>query len=126
MDVAAKIKELNLPNDSFIVVGSGILGALGIRESSDIDLIVSQQVYDLLENAGWDHDNWSDQTVLKKGVFDIGRDWYGKKVNQLLEDAQYVESIPYLSLDDVYEWKKRLGRPKDLADLILIDSYRNS
>jgi hypothetical protein len=126
MSFADKINDLNLPKNSFVVVGSGILVALGIRESSDIDLIVSQEVYDLFDAAGWDHDNWSDQVVLKKDVFEIGRDWYGQNVEQLLKHVQYVDGVPYLSLDEVYEWKKRLRRNKDLVDLKLIDSYRNS
>ena len=126
MNIVQELRRLNLPRNEYVVVGSGVLNPLGIRDSNDIDLIVSQKIYDKLEEAGWQHDNWSDQIVLKKDVFDIGTNWYGLQLTQLLENAQYVDGIPYLSLDDVYEWKRRLGREKDFVDLELIDLYRIS
>lgn len=124
MNIADRLKELNLPDNSFVVVGSGILNALGIRDSGDIDLIVSEDIYNRFDAAGWDHDTWSDQTVLKKDVFDLGKTWYGKSVEDLIKRAQYIDGVPYLSLDDVYEWKKILGREKDINDLKLIEEFR--
>lgn len=124
MNISQKIKELNLPSGSYVVVGSGILNALEIRESGDIDLIVSDEIYKKFENEGWQKDKWSDQVVLKHDVFDLGRSWYGKTVDELKENTQYIEDIPYLSLEDVYIWKKSLGRDKDLQDLKLIDEYK--
>ena len=125
MNVAEKLKEINLPDGSFVIVGSGILGALGIRESRDIDLIVSEEVYAQLDADGWDHDIWGDQqTVLKKDVFDLGKYWGSETLADLLKNAQYVDGLPYLSLDNVYKWKKSLGRKKDIIDLKLIEAYR--
>jgi hypothetical protein len=124
MNISEKIQKLNLPKRSYIVVGSGILNALAIRQSSDIDLIVIKNVYDKFENLGWDHGKWPDQVVMEKDVFELGTNWYGKNVDELLDRAEYIDNIPYLSLNDVYEWKKSLGREKDLNDLKLIDKYR--
>jgi hypothetical protein len=107
-----------------VVVGSGILNALGIRESRDIDLIVTDEIYTKFEAEGWEKDNWSDQVVLKHDVFDLGKSWYGKSIDELSPNAQYIDNIPYLSLEDVYKWKKSLGRDKDLHDLELIDEYK--
>lgn len=127
MDIMQRVVEFDLPKDSYIVVGSGILGALGIRKAGDIDLIVSQEVYDRLEGQnGWSYGKWSDQTVLQQDVFDIGTDWYGESVHDLLQRAEYINDIPYMNLDDVYAWKKSRGQAKDVADLRLIDTYRRS
>lgn len=126
MNIAEELKKLDLPYDSFVVVGSGILGALNIRESADIDLIVSQEVYDRLELEGWDHGKWDEQVVLKKDLFDVGRIWFGDPVDALIKKAQYIDGIPYLSLDDVFAWKKVAGREKDLRDLMLISAYREN
>lgn len=126
MNIVQKLGKLNLPINGYVVVGSGVLNASGIRESNDIDIIVSKSIYDKFEAEGWQQANWSDQIVLKKDVFDIGTNWYGLQVDQLLKNAQYVDGIPYLSLDGVYQWKKKLGREKDLADLKLIDEHRSS
>lgn len=123
MDIKSKILSLNLPKDSFIVVGSGILQALGIRDSDDIDMVVSQEAFGKLDQAGWQHDKWSDQVVLKRDEFDIGTTWAGEKVGTLLQKATVVEGIPYLSLADLRAWKSNRGRPKDLRDIELIDDY---
>lgn len=125
MNISDEIRNLNLQDGDYIVVGSGILGALGIRESRDIDLIVSKSLFDDFKNQGWDEDSWPDQPTLTNGLFELGVHWYGKEVDELLENAQYIDDIPYLNLDDVYDWKKRLGREKDLKDLVLIDEYRS-
>lgn len=50
MNITKKVQDLNLPENSFIVVGSGILSVLGIRESHDIDLIVSVEIFEQLKN----------------------------------------------------------------------------
>lgn len=126
MNIEQKITDLDLPKGEFIVVGSGVLSALGIRQPGDIDLIVGREVYDQLERQdGWSYGKWGEQTVLQKDFFDIGTDWYGKSVYDLLERAEYIGTIPYMSLDDVYEWKKGRGQEKDLADLELIEAYQH-
>lgn len=33
------------------------------------------------------------------------------------------EDIPFVSLEAVIQWKKRMGREKDMRDLALIDEY---
>ncbi len=126
MNIKQRIAELNLDKDSYIVVGSGILGALGIRESSDIDLVVTEDVYQRIKKLGWKKALWGDHIVFQQDVFDIGNDWYGERVEDLLKRAQVIDGVPYLSVDDVYEWKKKQGREKGLRDLTLIDDYRRS
>lgn len=124
MNVREQIASLGLPGGSYIVVGSGILGALHIRESNDIDLVVDKEVYDTFESLGWNTGLWGEHVVYQRDFFDIGYDWYGENAQDLLKRAQVVDGVPYLSLDEVYEWKKAKGREKDVRDLVLIDAYR--
>ena len=124
MDIRSKIASLGLPEGSFIVVGSGILQALHIRESNDIDIAVSQDIYDQLsQTPGWTKVQSLEQVVLKKDVFDICTSWSGRDVKTLLNAAVYIEDIPYLNLDDLRVWKAHMQRPKDLVDVELIDKY---
>ena len=51
MNILQKVKELNLPEGSYVVEGSGVLDVLGIREANDIDLVVSPEVYEKLKEA---------------------------------------------------------------------------
>ncbi len=124
MNIPQKIRELGLQGGSYVIVGSGILDALKIREAGDIDIIVSNEVYKKFEEEGWQKANWPDQVVLKHGIFDLGKNWYGKTVDDLISDATLIDDIPYLSLDAVYEWKKLRARDKDLKDLALIEAYK--
>lgn len=126
MNIAKKVQDLNLPENSFIVVGSGILSALGIRESQDIDLIVSVDVFDTLKKQGWDVGNWPDQVSLTKEVFDVGTQWSGLTVKELLVNATIIDDIPFLSLSDLRAWKLLKARPKDISDVALIDTYLKS
>jgi hypothetical protein len=123
MNIVDEVQKLNLPPNSFVVVGSGILGALNIRKSDDIDLIVSDDVFDHLQAQGWQEEGWADQKVLKRGVFDVGRTWSGKTVDELLKTSIIIHGIPFLSLYDLREWKQEQARQKDLQDIILIDEY---
>ncbi len=126
MNIKQKIAELHLVEGSYVVVGSGILGALGIRESSDIDLVVTEDTYQSIKQLGWKQGLWGEHIVFQWDVFDIGNDWYGKKAEDLLKKAQIIDDVPYLSLDDVYDWKKMRGLEKDNRDLALIDEYRQT
>lgn len=126
MNFKQKIAELGLPQASYVVVGSGILNALGIRESNDVDLVVSDEVFVNLEKLGWEKGAWGDNLVYKKGVFDVCNQWYGQPVEDLLKNAQIIDGIPYLNLRQVYTWKQQRGQEKDLRDLTLIDTYRKN
>ena len=121
-----EILNLNLPKDSFIVVGSGILDALGIRDSNDIDMIVSQEDFELLGRSGWEQGTWFDQVTFKKGMFDVGTHWMGKKLEGLIKNASTIDDVPYLSLDDLLVWKCKKSRPIDLLDVDLILAYKNN
>jgi hypothetical protein len=41
----------------------------------------------------------------------------------LLKTANYIDGIPFASLQEVRKWKESSGRPKDIKDLDLIDKY---
>lgn len=123
MDIRSKILSLGLPVGGYIVVGSGILHALGIRKSSDIDMVVTPEVFTNFEQQGWQHGNWEGHPTLQHDVFDIGTSWGGKNVYELLKNVTYIDEIPYLSLTAVRAWKQKARRPKDVRDVELIDSY---
>lgn len=107
-----------------MVAGSGILSALGIRESKDIDLLVSDEAFEIIIDRGWKAETLEDGTMkLANGVFDCVWDWYGKSFEEMISRAEYIEGLAYMSLDDVYKWKQALGREKDMIDLRSIERY---
>jgi hypothetical protein len=123
MGIAAEVKKLGLPKNSYIVVGSGIMSALNIRDSNDIDLTVTHDVFVMLQKQGWEKGESDFTNVLQKYPFDVGEEWAGKTSEELLSTATVIDGVPFLSLGDLRDWKQKHARPKDLQDICLIDNY---
>ena len=43
MEIKNKLIELGLNSENAVVIGSGILNALNLRESKDIDVVVTEE-----------------------------------------------------------------------------------
>lgn len=123
MDIKKEIATLQLPEHSFMVVGSSILGALGIKKSDDIDLIVSQEAFKQLMDLGWEQVTEIGGLILKHYPFDVGLYWEEKDLDAWLPKAVVIDNIPYLGLSDLRRWKVKRNRPKDPTDITLIDMY---
>ena len=128
-DILAKVKSLNLPENSFIVFGSGPLAALGIREVNDIDLLVSKELREQLKKAGWEEQyKGPDDTPIAWGDFEAHDNWnfspYAPTFRELLSRATVIEGVPFASIEDVRKWKDASRRGnKDVTDIQLIDQY---
>ncbi len=127
-DIIAKTKELNLTSGSYIIFGSCPMALANIRESQDIDMLVTKKVFADLKKAGWATvDKGKNDKPLTKGVFEAHENWnfssYKPTLEQLLATATFVEDIPFASLEEVKKWKVSSGRPKDLVDIKLINDY---
>ncbi len=123
MSIKEEINSLQLPENSFMVVGSSILGVLGLKESDDIDLIVSPAAFKQLIDLGWDQVTEVGGLILKHYPFDVGLYWEEKGLEYWLPRATSIDDTPYLSLVDLRRWKVERNRPKDPADIKVIDDY---
>lgn len=127
-DVISRVKSQNFPDGSYVVFGSGPLAAAGIRETSDIDLVVSPQLYMTLQQRGWrfKSDPFGNP-MLFKGEFEISKGWqfgiYQPKFEDLLDSADVIDGVPFVNLREVKKWKQHARRAKDLADIRKIDEY---
>ena len=127
-EIIGKVKALNLPKGSYIVFGSCPLAVAGIREANDIDLLVSEELFAKLKETGWQELRKSPNDIpLVHDVFEAHKSWnfgsYNPTLAHLLSTATLVDEIPFASLKEVRRWKLASGRPKDLADIELIDKY---
>lgn len=130
------LKELGLNSENAIVVDSGILQALAIRKSKDIDLVVTQKIYDSLKNSGkFTVSKNHGREILKANIFKIGTDWVvlGKsyKFEDFKDDSLVIDEVRYITLDLLYKAKKswvdeRSARPKDIEDIQLMEEYLKS
>ena len=131
------LKELlifDLNPENCVIIGSGILQALKIRKSNDIDLVVTGEKYQELQKTGqFEVKINRNNEILDNGLLEIGTDWFflgeSYDFDKLKKNSVIVSGQRYITLDFLYRvkesWRKDgEARPKDLDDLNLIDEYR--
>ncbi|OGD65171.1 hypothetical protein A2215_02485 [Candidatus Berkelbacteria bacterium RIFOXYA2_FULL_43_10] len=128
MSIIDKVKKLNLPSGQYIVYGSGILEALGFRESRDVDISVTKKLHQLLRESGeWREEIRYGKIFLKKNGIEINSqlDWdeYQTTTAEAIKTAKNVNGIPFLNIFETIKFKKALGRKKDLSDIKLLEQY---
>jgi len=129
---AERVKELGLPLDQVIVIGSGILDQLGIRQSADIDVAARSEV---LEKIAHD-DDWIERVDKNQRQYLVKHDgsaeiWDGWEIDgrvveydELLGYAVEYDGVKFVNLDFLRRWKNWRGREKDIQDVRLIDERR--
>ncbi len=127
-EIIKKVKELNLPENSYVVFGSAPMAIAGLRESGDIDMMATSGVCESLEGKGWQRvSKGNKDTPLTRDVFEVHKNWefssYSPTLGELLKTAIVVDGVPFASLEEVRKWKSAWGRPKDIKDIELIDGY---
>ncbi len=130
MNMITKIKELNFPPSEYVVIGSGILGALHIRDINDIDISVTKDFHKKLRETGmWKEDERYGKIFLTKENIEINPElnWehYTTTTEEAIRSAQIIDSIPFMNLDELCKFKMALGREKDFEDIKLIKKYQN-
>lgn len=128
MNIIDKVKSLNLPDGQYVVFGSGPLAVRGIRESSDVDLLVTEDLYQVLKKQGWEEKEWEwgGFYLYKDGVEaddSYTSQGYTADIPLMIANADIIESIPFATLAEILRWKQAYGRPKDLADITLVQNY---
>jgi len=121
--------KLALPVDDFVVAGSGPLLAHGLKASiHDLDLVARGKAWDLVASAApviGSRSGLGRRIVLYNGAVEVFDHWVGglNDVDALIDGAESIEGVRFMSLQDTLRWKRGLGRAKDLADVQLIERY---
>lgn len=124
MKLIELVKALSLPDNSFVVVGSSTMVVLGLAQSdNDVDLTVTPELFEKFKKDGWKQELYGQEPVLKNGVYDLGVRFYTWSVTDLLEDAIWVDGVPFISLVKLLEWKRHLMRASDIPQLKVIEDY---
>jgi hypothetical protein len=126
------LKKLDLPVGDFMVVSSGALAVRGIRESGDLDVVVTESLWKILSEKypvvsedGIDRiDLGNDIEILSPADSIFGN---GKMIplKESFEKADTFDGIKFMNLEHLKKIKEKLGREKDLRDIQLIDEYLN-
>ncbi len=128
-----RLNELELDSNNSVVIGSGIMQALGLRQSRDLDLVVPRDAYQRLSSRD---DLTADQAnghpVLAGDKLEVF--WFWKAIggerdfDYLKRRSVVIDAIRYISLEfllDVKEGWVVAGedRPKDHGDIRLIRNH---
>ncbi len=135
INIKRKLSELSLTPENSIVIGSGILNALNIRESHDIDIVVDMETYNRLkilpqftvsQPLGTD--------VLQYDVYEIGTEWNMICLNkaysfrEIFDNSVVIDGVRYNSMEFLLKIKKiwvkgENPRDKDKKDIEIIEEY---
>ena len=124
-----RVKQIGLPLDGIVVIGSGILDQLGIRFARDVDLVANRELVSMLqENPLWTTSvDAIGRVVSKKGDVEVWDGWeLDDKVADfitLTQDGVTYDDVRFVNLEFVLQWKRWRGREKDMIDVEKIRNY---
>lgn len=132
-DFKNKLATLGLNAHNSVVIGSGILDALGMRKSNDIDVVVDEETYARLRDSGhFQEKQHYGRSVLVDDSSEINTYWGVLGKDQTLSDLARqsitIDDVRYVTLDFLLAVKKSWlqddnVRQKDIDDVKLIEEY---
>lgn len=126
------IKSLNFPQDQYAITGSGPLGIRGLRSINDIDLIVTNPLWDkLAQDNAITVENKITKIILLNGLVEIFNEnsfqaFSNKEtptVTSRIQEAEIIDGLPFESLKHFIYFKQQYSRKKDLKDISLIKEW---
>jgi|SRR3990167_6456206 len=133
MKIFKRIKKFNLPIGHYAVFGSALLDAWGLRPAKDLDIIVTPELYEQLKNEGWEEVQANGFRLLRKKDADVTTvqekptdgEYFPDRL-KLIEEAIYINGLPFVKIEEVIACKTAYNRPKDQQDIKLIKNYLRS
>jgi hypothetical protein len=124
-----KLLALNLPVNDYAIFGSGPMFAHGLKDlGHDVDIIARGEAWNMATK--FSKPQQADYGVglvitLEDGQIEIYNNWAPGKwdINELIDTAEIVSGIKFVTLTNVLKWKKLFGRPKDFDHIKTIEAY---
>ena len=122
---ARLIKSLHLESGSYVVIGGAVMEALKLRDTKDVDIVVSDDVY----NHFRDELHWNEyvldngKKMLSHEGCNVMHSWMGVKLKRLLRDPMTIDGITYMNVPKLIDVKKHFGRKKDVTDIAMLHQY---
>lgn len=108
------------PNDYCVGFGSALV-LYGIKYSTpDIDINVSKALFSMLSKRyEVNYAMFNEPYINIDGIVEVF-------IEENNRTKASIEGIPVYTLNEIIQSKKRLGRPKDIEDIKLIEEYINN
>ena len=125
--VVEMVKSLGLNINDYVVIGGGVLEVLDLRQTVDVDLVVSKSVYRKFKDLGWKEYIQDDgKKILSKRGYKIMMHYMRRDLRRLTKYSFIKNGVRFMGINDLIESKERLGRSKDLEDIDLLNKYLKS
>lgn len=126
--IIKKLLSLKLPTKDYAVVGSGPMFAYGIKSQiNDIDIVARGKAWEMVRKLGNPIKSPLGNTIIQifDGKVEAGITWLPGEcdIDELIDTADVIEGIRFVSLENVLKWKKKMARPKDLKHIKMIEEY---
>lgn len=129
MSLLTCLKELGLPEKDFAVFGSGPLYVRGIKDClRDLDLITRGKAWEMATEMGslsGAPSGCGMMVQLTVAPIEIFNAWTSNEwdVDQLIDNADIIDGVRFVTLRDVLSWKKSAAREKDKEDVVRIEKF---
>jgi predicted nucleotidyltransferase len=130
-DLTEKLLSLNLPIKDYAVFGSGPLAVRGLIEfSKDIDIVARGKAWEKAQEYGTPVETrarFGNVVSLFGDKIEIYNAWPNGdwNVDELINTADIIGGIRFVTLQNVLKWKKARNLPKDVLHIKLIGDYLN-
>ena len=124
-----ELRELDLPDGSYAVFGSGPLAVRGLRENEDLDVLVTHDVWKGLarEHAVTSKDQRPDTIHINHlQILEVAYwDWRPQisDARLLISKAERIEGVPFVRLEHLLDCKMLMTGDKHARDVGLIQEY---
>jgi hypothetical protein len=127
------LKSFNLPTSQYAITGSGPLGIRDLREIKDIDILVTDELWEqLVKQYGSVTIDGEGQvvfgdgmiTAIHEGSFSNSEKYpEAPPISKRINDSETISGLPFEALEYVIYFKSKNAREKDLQDLALIITW---
>jgi hypothetical protein len=131
-NIFEELKRLDLPAGQYVVVGSGTMAAKGIRESSDLDVMVTDELwnelierYEVRSETGRSVIRLSDVVEIVCPVDSVFGNSEVVPIEEIFDKAERIQGYNFINLEHLIKIKAWMNREKDLKDIELIKNYLN-
>ena len=123
-----QLDELELNPDEYCIVSSGSLAVRNIRDCSDLDILVTKELFHELEKRFPENkrtlENIGDVISYKNiDFFFFFKEHEKYTGGQRIKNADIIDGKRFQNLETIKFFKKDQAREKDLKDLELIADY---
>lgn len=116
-----QIRKINLPLGEYVLAGSAPLGIRNLKKCKDLDVLVSEKLWNILKKDFKFGKFPSGEIALVKDNIEFSKKWFSEDANSLIKGAEIIDDLPFIKLEEVLKYKLILNREKDVVDIKILE-----